>query len=82
MTRALTTTTHRSGTALASRAATMARTAWQRYWKWRAQQATVQILRSLDDRTLQDIGVNPSEIESVVYGRQCDRTRRYDDFWR
>jgi uncharacterized protein YjiS (DUF1127 family) len=43
---------------------------------------TVQLLDSLDDRTLHDIGVGRSEIPSVVYGRRGDRTRCYDDAWR
>jgi hypothetical protein len=38
------------------------------------------ILQSLDDRTLRDIGISPSEIESLA---QCggDRRRRYDAGW-
>ena len=39
----------------------------------RAQRATVLMLRSLDGRTLKDIGIDRSEIESVVYGRPDDR---------
>jgi hypothetical protein len=39
------------------------------YWTRRAERATVLILRSLDSRTLKDIGLHRSEIESVVYGQ-------------
>jgi len=53
------------------------RTAWRRYWMQRAQRATVLILQSLDDRTLRDIGISPSEIESCVYGEVPDRRRPY-----
>ncbi len=66
----------------AARVAAAARRAWHAYWMWRAKQATVQILCSLDARTLRDIGINPSEIESFVFGRGCQRLRRYDDAWR
>jgi uncharacterized protein YjiS (DUF1127 family) len=55
---------------------------WNAYWAHRAQSATVFLLRGLDDRTLQDIGVERSEIESVVYSRSSDRLRRYHPAWR
>jgi uncharacterized protein YjiS (DUF1127 family) len=44
----------------------------------RAQQATVRLLRGLDDHTLRDIGLGRSEIESLVYGRPGERRLRYD----
>jgi uncharacterized protein YjiS (DUF1127 family) len=55
----------------------MTRRAWTGYWTRRAEHATVAILHSLNDRTLKDIGLDRSEIESVVYGerrggRSCD----------
>ena len=53
---------------LGARAAGSIRTAWRAYWDWRARKATILILSSLDRRTLHDIGVNPSEIESLVNG--------------
>jgi uncharacterized protein YjiS (DUF1127 family) len=58
----------------------LGRISWQAYWSWRAKRATVAILRTLDSRTLQDIGVSASEIESAVYGSR-DRRRRYDETW-
>lgn len=54
-----------------------ARHAWRRYWMRRAQRATVLILQSLDDRTLRDIGISPSEIESCVNGEIAGRRRPY-----
>ncbi len=46
--------------------------AWARYWVRRAERATVFVLHSLDERTLKDIGMDRSEIESVVYGQTAD----------
>ena len=54
---------------------------WRTYWDWRARKATILILRSLDCRTLHDIGIHPSEIESLVDGRDGDRRQRYDAAW-
>jgi len=47
--------------------------AWATYWSAQARRATVMVLRSLDDRTLKDIGMDRSEIESVVYARAGER---------
>lgn len=66
---------------LRARAAAIARRGWRTYWERRARRATVLILCSLDERTLHDIGINPSEIESCVYGKDGDRRRRYHERW-
>jgi uncharacterized protein YjiS (DUF1127 family) len=58
------------------------RAAWRAYWERRARRATVLLLRSLCPRTLHDIGIAPSEIESLVYGCDADRRRCYDAAWR
>jgi hypothetical protein len=39
------------------------------------------MLASLDERTLRDIGISPSEINSCVYGKDGDRLRRYNKSW-
>jgi uncharacterized protein YjiS (DUF1127 family) len=54
----------------------VARRAWQRYWANNAQRSAVFALRALDDRTLKDIGIDRSEIESVVYARAQGSGRR------
>jgi len=36
------------------------------YWQRRAENATIAVLQALDDRALRDIGMDRSEIESVV----------------
>ncbi len=63
------------------RRAGFVRTWWLAYWEWRARKATILILHALDRRTLNDIGIDPSEIESLVQSRACDRRRRYDAAW-
>jgi uncharacterized protein YjiS (DUF1127 family) len=50
---------------------------WDAYWQRRAKRATVFMLQGLDDRVLSDIGIDRSEIESVVYGSGADRIRHY-----
>jgi len=47
--------------------------AWIGYWTHRARRATVFVLHTLDDRTLKDIGMDRSEIESVVYSQPRGR---------
>jgi uncharacterized protein YjiS (DUF1127 family) len=66
---------------LVLRAAATLYWAWYAYRARRAQRLTVQILQSLDQRTLKDIGVDQSEIESTVYNRSGDRLRLYDGKW-
>jgi uncharacterized protein YjiS (DUF1127 family) len=50
-----------------------------RFLAWRAQQATLRLLRSLDAATLRDLGL--TDIESEVYGNPMDRLRGYDKNW-
>lgn len=50
-----------------------------RYLAWRAQQATLRLLRSLDAATLRDLGL--TDVESEVYGDPRDRVRGYDANW-
>ncbi|HEY7549791.1 MAG TPA: DUF1127 domain-containing protein [Hyphomicrobiaceae bacterium] len=66
---------------VAARVARLARNRWRAYWDWRARKATVLLLRSLDARTLHDIGISPGEIESLVHDGAGDRCRRYDATW-
>src|ERR1043165_4423334 len=46
-----------------------------RFLAWRAQQATLRLLRSLDPATLRDLGI--TDIESAVCGDPRDRIRGY-----
>ena len=65
---------------LAARAGGLIRGAWRAYWDWRARKVTILLLKSLDRRTLHDIGIEESEIELLVCGGS-DRCRRYDATW-
>jgi uncharacterized protein YjiS (DUF1127 family) len=47
--------------------------AWRDYWRRRAARATLAVLHALDDRTLKDIGLHRTEIESVVHGTCGER---------
>ena len=78
----VTTANHRPAPTLAMKAGGIARRAWQAYWDWRARQATVEILRALDNRTLHDIGLSRSEIESVVRDARNGRRPCYEEGWR
>jgi uncharacterized protein YjiS (DUF1127 family) len=75
-------TADRSTATLTARAGSRIAKAWHGYWRRRAQRITVELLDSLDDRTLRDIGVGRDEIPSAVYGQPGDRTRCYDASWR
>jgi uncharacterized protein YjiS (DUF1127 family) len=50
-----------------------------RFLAWRARQATLRLLSSLDSATLRDLGL--TDIESEVYGDPRDRMRGYDPNW-
>jgi len=78
----LTATSYRATPTWAGRIGRVARRAWHTYWDWRARQATVEILRALDNRTLHDIGLSRSEIESVVRDARRERRHCYDEGWR
>jgi hypothetical protein len=62
------TANHRTAPTLAVKVAAVARRAWQAYWDWRARQATIEILRALDSRTVRD--------------KHGERRRCYDAGWR
>jgi uncharacterized protein YjiS (DUF1127 family) len=57
----------------ASRIVELALGWWHRRRLQRRLKATARILHALDDRTLKDIGLHRSEIESVVGARGGDR---------
>lgn len=65
----------------ASRIGKAIRALMTRFLVWRARQATLRLLSSLDAATLRDLGL--TDIESQVYGDPVDRVRGYDrDWWR
>lgn len=55
---------------------------WLAAWRTRrGQQVTIERLAKLDNRTLQDIGLDRAEIDSAVYDTRMERLRRYDERW-
>ena len=62
----------------AERVAEVFAACWHAYARRRERTAAVRELRALDDRSLRDIGINRSEIESIVYGRDTTRLRGRD----
>ena len=62
----------------AHRVADMGKALWQAYWRRRAERATINILHSLGDNVLHDIGIDRSEIESVVRTRSKGRLQRFE----
>jgi uncharacterized protein YjiS (DUF1127 family) len=54
---------------------------WRAYWLHRARRASIVLLSSLDDRTLADIGLARSEIDSVVRHKSRQRLRHYAPDW-
>jgi uncharacterized protein YjiS (DUF1127 family) len=66
---------HRRLAPLAGRIGSLIAKVWRTYWDWRLRRTTVLILQSLDRRTLHDIGIDPSEIESLVCHAGRDRRR-------
>jgi uncharacterized protein YjiS (DUF1127 family) len=57
------------------------RALWRAYWAHRARRASIVLLSSLEDRTLADIGLTRSEIESVVREKSRQRLRHYAPNW-
>lgn len=65
------TTSSRAGTGLAAWIARQ----WRLYCAHRSRRATVQVLMSLSDATLRDIGLHRSEIASLAFDTTGERTR-------
>jgi uncharacterized protein YjiS (DUF1127 family) len=56
---------------MAQRATVLLVAGWRAVALWRKRRRAVRELGALDDRTLRDIGLGRSEIESAVRGRCC-----------
>lgn len=73
--------TYRTSTTVGGWIRRTMRRLWRAYWDRRERQVTALILRSLDCRTLHDIGIDRSEIDSLIYGRPSDRRHTYETDW-
>jgi uncharacterized protein YjiS (DUF1127 family) len=56
----------------------LAQRAWAAYWQWQLRRATVQLLYSLDDHLLRDLGIGRDEIHLYVHGTQPYAASRED----
>jgi uncharacterized protein YjiS (DUF1127 family) len=63
---------------LAGKIRTVIALVWQTYQHRRRQRATVRLLRELDERTLNDIGLSRSEIEATWLSDQYRREKLCD----
>ena len=61
---------------IGAQATAAAHRVFEAYRSWRRRQAAVFELGSLDDRSLRDLGINRSEIQSVVTGWDSTRIPR------
>jgi len=61
----------------AHRVADMGKGLWQAYWRRRSERATINLLHALGDNVLHDIGIDRSEIESVVRTRSKGRLQHF-----
>jgi uncharacterized protein YjiS (DUF1127 family) len=66
-----------SSTSLAKMLGEQIAATFTHYMTWRARRATKLLLKSLDDRTLADIGVLRTGIDAVVRDIELQRTRWY-----
>ncbi len=54
---------------------------WRRFREAREKRRAVREMRNLDNRTLKDIGINRSEILSIVHGDRKHKRRRQTQSW-
>jgi uncharacterized protein YjiS (DUF1127 family) len=66
-------TWHRPAKSLTHRLAGRLHDAWAAFLAYRIERETVRLLQSLDNRTLKDIGLHRSEIESLAHNPASER---------
>jgi len=63
---------------LAQRLAELGKDLWRAYRRRRSERATIAVLQALNDNVLHDIGIDRSEIESVVRTRSKGRLQHFE----
>ncbi len=57
----------------------LVRRAWVAYWQWLTRRATVQLLESMDDHVLRDLGIRRNQIHLYARGQRPHRSLHRED---
>ena len=57
----------------------LVRRAWAAYWQWHTRRATVQLLESMDDHVLRDLGIRRNQIHLYARGQRPHRSLHRED---
>jgi uncharacterized protein YjiS (DUF1127 family) len=69
---------HNAVASIGQRLSDIGKGLWRSYWRRRSERATIVQLHALQDYVLHDIGIDRSEIESVVRTRSRGRRQQFE----